>query len=457
MIRTATGPTPGGGPARGTDTIAVSAAVSAALAAGRPVVALESTIFSRLGLPAPANADALRRCLAAVRAGGAEPAVTAILDGKARVGLEPGEEERVLAGSRKVAERDVAVAVAQGIEVGVTTVSASVALARAAGIEVFATGGIGGVHRGAEVTGDISADLDALASHPVVTVCAGAKAFLDLARTLEYLETAGVPVLGWQHDWFPAFYLRSSGLPVPHRVESARVVADVLRGRTRENTGVLLTVPIPPADELAPGPLNAALYAALDACAAAGVTGAAVTPFVLERIERQTGGASVPANLALAENNARVAALVAAELAGALPGPPPSGWDQLMPVRGGGRPRQSAELTAAEDQRREPGGGEIDHVTHDQVVVTDRLRRGDRAVDPGRRAGQHRMSETGCPAAQAGELVVAAAREPRAQVLLVLGQDVDRERAGLLDLGPAGRGPGDENADQRRVEGDRRE
>jgi pseudouridine-5'-phosphate glycosidase len=298
----------------GQDTIKVSGGVSAALAAGRPVVALESTIFSQLGLPAPANGEALRRCLAAIREGGAEPAVTAILDGKARVGLEPGEEKRVLAGSRKVAERDIAVAVAQGLETGVTTVSASVALAQAVGIQVFATGGIGGVHRGAELTGDISADLDALANHPVITVCAGAKAFLDLARTLEYLETAGVPVLGWQHDWFPAFYLRSSGLPVPHRVETARVAADVLRSRMRERTGVLLTVPIPPADELDPLTLNAALDAALAACEAEHISGAAVTPFVLARIEQQTSGASVPANLALAENNARVAAAVAAAL-----------------------------------------------------------------------------------------------------------------------------------------------
>ena len=294
--------------------IRISAAVSAALEAGRPVVALESTIFSNLGLPAPANGEALRRCLAAVRDGGAEPAVTAILDGQARVGLEPGEENRILTGTRKVAERDIAVALAQRLPVGVTTVSASVALAHAADISVFATGGIGGVHRGAETTGDISADLDALANHPVITVCAGAKAFLDLPRTLEYLETAGVPVLGWQHDWFPAFYLRSSGLPVPHRVETARVAADVLRFRTRARTGVLLTVPIPAADELDPGPLNDALAAALAACEAEHVTGAAVTPFVLARIERQTAGASVPANLALAENNARVAAAVAAAL-----------------------------------------------------------------------------------------------------------------------------------------------
>jgi pseudouridine-5'-phosphate glycosidase len=296
--------------------IRVSAAVSAALGAGRPVVALESTIFSSLGLPAPANGEALRRCLAAVRDGGAEPAVTAILDGQACVGLDPGEEDRVLAGTRKVAERDIAVALAQGLAVGVTTVSASAALAHAAGISVFSTGGIGGVHRGVEVTGDISADLDALANHPVITVCAGAKAFLDLARTLEYLETAGVPVLGWQHDWFPAFYLRSSGLPVPHRVQTAQVVADVLRYRVRERTGVLLTVPIPGDDELDPVTLNDALEEALRACTAEGVTGAAVTPFVLATIERQTAGASVPANLALAENNARVAALVAAALAG---------------------------------------------------------------------------------------------------------------------------------------------
>ena len=296
--------------------IRVSGAVSAALAAGRPVVALESTIFSSLGLPAPANGDALRRCLAAVREGGAEPAVTAILDGQACVGLEPGEEERILRGTRKVAERDIAVALAQRLEAGMTTVSASVALAHAAGIKVFATGGIGGVHRGAELSGDISADLDALANHPVITVCAGAKAFLDLPRTLEYLETAGVPVLGWRHDWFPAFYLRSSGLPVPHRVETAQVVADVLRNRVRQLTGVLLTVPIPPADELDPRAMTEALDAALAACAAEHITGAAVTPFVLARIEEQTAGASVPANLALAENNARVAAAVAAAYAG---------------------------------------------------------------------------------------------------------------------------------------------
>ncbi|GAB2650710.1 pseudouridine-5'-phosphate glycosidase [Kribbella swartbergensis] len=289
--------------------------VAQALAEGRAVVALESTIFSNLGLPAPANADALHLCKQAVLDRGATPAVTAILDGRAHVGLSTDEEKRVLQGTRKVAERDLAVARAQGWDVGVTTVSATVALAHAVGIPVFATGGIGGVHRGSEVTGDISADLDAIANHPVITVCAGAKAFLDLPRTLEYLETAGVPVLGWQHDWFPAFYTRSSGLPVPHRVEDERVVCDVLRFRSRPNTGVLLTVPIPVADEIPEARINAVLTAALEASSRAGITGPAVTPYVLEQIEKETDGQSIPANLALARNNADLAARVAVTLA----------------------------------------------------------------------------------------------------------------------------------------------
>jgi pseudouridine-5'-phosphate glycosidase len=289
----------------------LSAEVAAAVAAGRPVVALESTIFSNLGLPAPHNAEALNRCITAVRAGGAVPAVTAVLDGVARVGLEVDEHERVLAAGHKVAERDLAVAIGQRWAFGATTVSASVALAAAGGVHVFATGGIGGVHRGAEITGDISADLDALAHQPVITVCAGAKAFLDLARTLEYLETVGVPVLGWQHDWFPAFYTRSSGLRVPHRVEAAADVAAIFTARSRPNSGVLLTVPIPQADELDAAHLDAILAAALSDCATAGITGAAVTPFVLGRIAEATAGRSLPANLALAENNARVAAEVA--------------------------------------------------------------------------------------------------------------------------------------------------
>ena len=189
--------------------------------------------------------------------------------------------------------------------------SASVAIAAAAGVKVFATGGIGGVHRGSEITGDISADLDAIASHPVVTVSAGAKAFLDLPRTLEFLEAAGVPVLGWQHDWFPAFYTRSSGLPIPHRVETADEVARIYAARSRPSSGMLLTVPVPEGDELDPAGLDAVLRDALDECERSGITGAAVTPFVLGRIGAATEGRSVPTNLALAENNAAVAAAVA--------------------------------------------------------------------------------------------------------------------------------------------------
>jgi pseudouridine-5'-phosphate glycosidase len=296
------------------DAVRVSNRVAAALSQGRPVVALESTIFSSLGLPAPANSDALRRCQEAVRAAGAEPAVTVILDGMARVGIEPEDEQRVLAGSTKLAERDLAVAIARGIATGVTTVSASLALAHEAGIAVFSTGGIGGVHRGVETSGDISADLHALAHHPVITVCAGAKAFLDLPRTLEYLETLGVPVLGWHHDWFPGFYTRNTGLPI-QRVDSARLVADILRNRVRPSTGVLLTVPISESDELDASKLQASLNAALAAQSSESISGSAVTPFILARIEQETGGGSIPANIALAVNNARVAAVIAAEIA----------------------------------------------------------------------------------------------------------------------------------------------
>ena len=289
----------------------VSDDVARAVAEGRPIVALESTIFSNLGLPSPANAHALDRCLSAVRRGGAVPAVTAVLDGVARVGLYADEHPRILGPARKVAERDVPVAVAQEWDFGATTVSASLALAAASGVSVFATGGIGGVHRGAEATGDVSADLNALANHPVVTVSAGAKAFLDLPRTLEYLETAGVPVLGWRHDDFPAFYTRSSGLPVPHRVEVAAEVAAVFDHRTRERSGVLVVVPIPEEAALDKAELDAVIGDALADCDADGVMGAAVTPFVLARIGAATEGRSVPANLALAEHNASVAAEIA--------------------------------------------------------------------------------------------------------------------------------------------------
>ena len=262
-----------------------------------------ATISAAFGIP---RTDAL---LPSPRREEAERAV------RARLGLRDDEHERILGPARKMAERDLSVAVAQRWDVGATTVSASVAIAAAGGVEVFATGGIGGVHRGVEITGDVSADLDALASHPVITVCAGAKAFLDLPRTLEYLETYGVPVLGWQHDWFPAFYTRSSGLPVPHRVESATDVAAIFSHRSRERTGLLVAAPIPEADQLDQDRLDHVVRDALDECTRADITGAAVTPFVLGRIAEATEGRSVPANLALAENNARVAAEIAVALA----------------------------------------------------------------------------------------------------------------------------------------------
>jgi pseudouridine-5'-phosphate glycosidase len=293
----------------------LSVPVADALASGRAVVALESTIFSNLGLPSPANAVALERCLDVISSRGAVPAVTAVLDGVVRLGLEVDEHERILGTARKAAERDIPVAVGQRWEFGATTVSASVAIAAAAGVTVFATGGLGGVHRGAETTGDVSADLDALARHRIVAVSAGAKAFLDLPRTLEYLETMGVPVLGWQHDWFPAFYTRSSRLPIPHRVESADEVARIAASLTRPQSGMLLTVPIPEADELDASHLDEVLAGALAECEAQGVMGAAITPFVLGRIGEATEGRSIPANLSLAENNAKVAADVAVAIA----------------------------------------------------------------------------------------------------------------------------------------------
>jgi len=292
--------------------------VAEALAGGRAVVALESTIFSGLGLPSPANHECLERCSTAIREGGAIPALTAVIDGSAWVGVDGDLVGRVLAGSAKVAARDLPHALATGLDVGVTTVSASLTLAAKAGVEVFATGGIGGVHRGSELSGDISHDLTALARHPVVTVSAGAKAFLDLARTLEYLETLGVPVVGWNTDRFPAFYVRDSGLPVSTTVTSGEEVAAMIRSLAAVGHpgGVLVANPIPEAAELDPELIDVALEAALAEVAKRGLRGPAVTPVVLAAIAAATDGDSVPANLALAESNATVAAEIALALAG---------------------------------------------------------------------------------------------------------------------------------------------
>jgi pseudouridine-5'-phosphate glycosidase len=297
--------------------VRISPEVEAAITAGR-AVALESTIFSRLGLPDPAGRHALDRCLAAVRDNGGVPALTAVLDGEAWVGVEPAEHERLHAAAAKVAARDLPVAIGQRWPVGVTTVSASLQLAARAGIRVFATGGIGGVHRDVDRTGDVSADLAAIREHDVVTVCAGAKAFLDLPRTLEHLETAGVPVLVLGADEFPAFTTRRSGSPAPRRVEDEAEVAAIARAARAVGYrgGILVAVPVPEADEVPREELEAAIERANAEAAAANIGGPAVTPFVLERIAAATDGRSVPANLALAEQNAAVAARIATALGG---------------------------------------------------------------------------------------------------------------------------------------------
>ena len=291
----------------------VGTEVAAALAAGTPVVAMESTIYSAFGLPEPANRECLERCEAVIRAAGAVPAMTAVLDGVSVVGVEPEEVERVLGGTTKIAARDLAHAHAVGLDVGVTTVSASVTLAARAGVAVFATGGIGGVHRGAAQSGDISHDLLAIARHPVVTVSAGAKAFLDLPRTLEEFETLGVPVVGWHTDRFPAFYTRDSGTGVTMTVHSGAEVAALVAANADlgHPGGVLVANPIPEADALDAARIDAAIAAALADAEASGVQGPGVTPVVLAAIAAATDGDSVPANLALAENNARVAAEIA--------------------------------------------------------------------------------------------------------------------------------------------------
>lgn len=293
--------------------VVLSDEVADALAGSRPVVALESTIFSTLGLPEPANRTCLEGVIRAIRGAGATPALTAVLDGKPCVGVPDDVLDRVLGARRKVAGRDLPVAVAEGLPVGVTTVSATLTLAAAAGIDVFATGGIGGVHRDVAVSHDVSADLDELGRRSVVTVCAGAKAFLDLPRTVEMLETLGVPVLGWRTDELPAFWSRSSGVGLTARVDDAATVGRALRaaralGRPQ---GILVAVPVPAEHEVPGAELMAVIDRAHADAAAAGVAGAALTPFLLASIARATGGRTVTANLALAEQNARVAAEIA--------------------------------------------------------------------------------------------------------------------------------------------------
>ncbi len=291
----------------------ISREVRGALAAGGAVVALESTITSSLGLPAPHNRHCYERVDNAIRAAGAVPALTGILDGVLVAGVEPGEEERLLNASVKLAERDLPVAVAQHLAAGVTTVSATVAVSHLAGIRVFATGGIGGVHRGAEASFDVSSDLGAMARHPVAVVSAGAKAFLDLSKTLEVLETLGVPVIGYQTNDFPAFWSRSSGLPLQHRAETPGEVAEMMRAARAIGWGggLLIANPIPVASEIPSSEISAAIEKGLAAAAAVGARGPAATPAILAAVADATAARSIPANLALAESNAGLAAAIA--------------------------------------------------------------------------------------------------------------------------------------------------
>ncbi len=292
--------------------------VQQAQAEGRPVVALESTVIAH-GLPYPTNLETARQMEAAVRQHGAVPATIAVLDGRLCVGLSDDALQHLATapascgGIRKVSRRDLPLVVARG-EDGATTVAATATVAAWAGIAVFATGGIGGVHR--DPPYDVSNDLPTLASTPVAVVCSGAKAILDLRATVEWLETAGVPIIGYGTGEFPAFYARKSGLPVDATVKTPQEAAAILLAQRRLGLpgGTLVTVPVPADAEIPAGQLEAAIAAALDEARARDIEGSASTPFLLRWIARQTEGASLKANAALLLNNAAVAAQIAVAL-----------------------------------------------------------------------------------------------------------------------------------------------
>lgn len=289
--------------------------VAAALAGGTPVVALESSVLAQ-GLRPPVNAEAARRMVAAVEAGGAVPAITAVVAGVPTLGLPDDALPRFLAGEgvRKVSARDLAMAVADAAD-GATTVAGALALCAAGGLPVFATGGIGGVHRDAPF--DESADLLELSRTPAIVVCAGAKSILDLPATLERLETLGVPVVGYRTRELPGFFTASTGLPLPASAPDVATLAAAWRAhRALGRPGAMLVVQPPPASAaLPPEVVEAATREALARGAEAGVRGAAVTPFLLGEVERRTGGRSVRANLALLEANAALATALAVALA----------------------------------------------------------------------------------------------------------------------------------------------
>jgi pseudouridine-5'-phosphate glycosidase len=288
--------------------------VADALADGRPVVALESTLLAH-GLPAPENHVVAVALEGLVRAAGAVPATVAVLDGTARVGLDAAGLERVCAGGlAKLSRRDLGPALGLGRD-GATTVASTSVLAHAAGVGVFATGGLGGVHRGARDSWDVSADLAVLATTPLLVVCSGVKSILDVPATCEQLETLSVPVLGYRTDAFPGFYRRDSGCPVPWRVDGPGQVADVLAAhQALGGAAVVLANPVPEADELDAALHDRVLAQGLALVAERGVTGHAVTPVLLEYFHTATGGASLACNVALVRANVELAARVAVEL-----------------------------------------------------------------------------------------------------------------------------------------------
>ena len=289
--------------------------ISTALVVGRPIVALESTVIAH-GLPHPQNLETARGMERTVRENGAVPATIAILNGELRVGLTENQLEYLATGKniRKISRRDLAIATAKQLD-GATTVASTSFIANLAGIKVFATGGIGGVHRGDR--SDISADLPELAKTPIVVVCSGAKSVLDLPATREWLETHGITVLGWQCDEFPAFYSRSSGLDVDERVETAKEVAEIAfqRDEIGSKAALLVCVPVPEEKEIPSEELEKSLKNSLKLAGERKISGKAVTPFLLAQLSEQTAGRTLEANIALLENNARVAAIIAAEIA----------------------------------------------------------------------------------------------------------------------------------------------
>ena len=296
----------------------ISPEVREALEAGRPVVALESTIISH-GMPYPQNVQTALKVEQTIRDCGAVPATIAVIKGRLKAGLSPQEIEYLGSKGREVTKasrRDLPVLVAREAD-GATTVTTTMIIAAMAGIKVFATGGIGGVHRGAETTMDISADLEELAMTPVMVICAGAKSILDLGLTLEYLETKGVPVIGYGTEELPAFYTRRSGFKVDYRLDSPEELAAAFKAKLDMGLkgGMLVTNPIPEEYSMDPARINAAIEQALQEAEAQGIKGKETTPFLLARIKDITGGDSLASNIQLVLNNARLGARTASALA----------------------------------------------------------------------------------------------------------------------------------------------